>query len=117
MPFLNLDDNFAEHLKVDGLTDSAFRLHVAGLCHCARLMTDGYIEGSKVSRLVPRFKKSSLEELLRGGLWLKAVGGYQVHDYLDWNRSKAEIEEKKEKLRKARSEAGKKGADKRWHSA
>ena len=31
MPFLNLDDNFADHPKVDALTDGAFRLHVAGV--------------------------------------------------------------------------------------
>lgn len=117
MPFLNLDDNFAEHPKVDTLTDSAFRLHVSGLLHCSRLMTDGFVDSAKVSRLVPRYKKGALEELVRSTLWIKGVRGYQIHDYLDWNRSRAEIEEKRDRMKQIRSEAGKKGANSRWHSA
>lgn len=32
MPFLNLDDNFADHPKVDALSDGAFRQVVRDIC-------------------------------------------------------------------------------------
>lgn len=115
MPYLNLDDNFADHPKVDALSDGAFRLHVSGLLYTARHRLDGVIPGDKVTRLMPRFKRTYLTELLDGGrLWLPHSEGYEVHDYLDWNKSRAEIEEQREHLRKVRSAAGKKGAKSRW---
>jgi hypothetical protein len=115
MTFLNVDDNFAEHPKVDVLTDNAFRLHVAALCYCSRLQTDGEIEASKVARLVPRFRKSSVAELVAARLWIPIDTGYAIHDYLDWNRSRAQIAESRDRISKVRSAAGKKGADARWH--
>lgn len=30
MPYLNMDDEFADHPKVDALSHGAFRLHVSG---------------------------------------------------------------------------------------
>lgn len=114
MPYLNLDDNFADHPKVDALSDGAFRLHVAGLLYSARHRLDGKVPGDKVGRLVPRFRRPCLNELLDGRLWLPHTEGYEIHDYLDWNKSREEIEEQREHLRKVRSAAGKKGARSRW---
>jgi len=118
MPFLNLDDNFADHRKVDALSDGAFRLHVSGLLYCARNKTDGHIPTDRVARLMPKFKRSYLTELIDGQLWYTRPGDeYEVHDYLDWNKSREQIEADRERIRKARSDAGKKGAEKRWHVA
>jgi hypothetical protein len=117
MPYLYLDDNFADHPKVDALSDAAFRLHVSGLLYCAKHKTDGYIPAERVPRLVPRYKKASLTELIRGRLWLPDDAALNIHDYLDWNRSRQQIEEDQERVRKQRSEAGKKGAAARWHKA
>lgn len=114
MPYLNLDDNFADHPKVDALSDGAFRLHVAGLLYTARHRLDGVVPGDKVNRLVPRFKRGFLAELLDRSLWLPKAEDYEIHDYLDWNKSRAEIDEQREHLRKIRSAAGKKGAKSRW---
>ena len=117
MPFLNLDDNFADHPKVDALSDGAFRLHVAGLLYVSKHMTDGFIPAHRVSRLTRTYKPRHLTELMEARLWLPADAGHRIHDYLDWNRSREQIETDRERLRKVRSEAGKKGAQARWHSA
>jgi len=88
VPYLNLDDNFADHEKVDALTDGAFRLHVAGMCYSARKLSDGHIPESRPRRLTRTFKASLVPELLNSGLWLPSdKGGYEIHDYLDWNKS------------------------------
>lgn len=116
MPYLNLDDNFADHPKVDALSDGAFRLHVAGLLYASKHLTDGYIPADRITRLVPHHKRLNLVELMEVGLWLPAAVGYTIHDYLDWNRSRAQIETDRERIRKARSAAGKKGARVRWQT-
>ena len=99
MPYLNLDDEFTEHPKVDALSDGAFRLQVSGMRYCAKNMTDGRIPARKVPRLTPNYRPAHLAELLAGGLWHKGgegcgtddcptgkAGEYVVHDYLEWNK-------------------------------
>lgn len=110
MAWVNLDDNYPDHPKVDALSDGAFRLHTAAICWCNRHLTDGFVEVARVPRLVPRYKAAYLEELMHGGLWEPADGGYRLHDFLDWNRSREEVERRRQK----RSEAGKKGMESRW---
>ncbi|MBA3782857.1 MAG: hypothetical protein H0X12_13525 [Nocardioides sp.] len=116
MPYLNLDDNFSDHPKVDTLSDGAFRLHVAGLCYCAKNTTNGVVERRRVPRLTSTYKASLLKELMDAGLWMPHTGGYEIHDYLDWNKSKdwwdrkrAEDAKRKQKWREA--QAAKEGED------
>lgn len=97
MPYLNLDDGFADHPKVDALSDGAFRLHVAALCFCAKNTTDGVIPAHRVTRLTRTYKASQLAELLRCAMWRMHPEGYEVHDYLDWNKSAAWWAEKRAK--------------------
>jgi hypothetical protein len=108
MPWVKLDDRFAEHPKVDSLSDPAFRLHVAGICYSARHRTDGLIGKTTAPRLVPQFRKAALQELVDKGIWYdrNGLGAYEIHDYLQWNDSRAEIDEFSEKQRK--------NAQKRW---
>lgn len=99
MPYLNTDDGFPDHEKVDALSDGAFRLHVSGMHYCARKLSDGAIPVARVDRLKPNYKPNQLQELLRGGLWHKGGDGcgteecpvgkpgeYVIHDYLEWNK-------------------------------
>lgn len=114
MPYLNLDDNFADHPKVDRLSDGAFRLHVAGLCHSAKHLTDGVIPTDRPPRLVPKFRPQYVAELIDHGLWLEVPGGYELHDYLDWNKSRSWWEKKRAadaERRRAWREKNEKGGD------
>lgn len=130
MPWLNLDDQFPKHPKVLTLSDAAFRLHVAGLCHAAQYRTDGLLTVPVVPLLVPRYRPRTLAELIGAGLWHDEGLGcgtaacpagqpahYVVHDFLQWNRSRDEIDGERERLRAVRSAAGKKGAAARWGRA
>jgi hypothetical protein len=117
MPYLNLDDEFTEHPKVDALSDGAFRLHVSGMRYCCKNLTDGIIPVARVDRLKPAYKPSQLNELLRGKVWHRGgdgcgtehcpvgdAGEYVIHDYLQWNRSAEwwEARRKAETERKAK---------------
>lgn len=116
MPYLNTDDGFPDHPKIDALSDGAFRLHVAGMHYCAKTLSDGLIPENKVSRLKPEYRATQLKELLTGGIWhvggtgcgtehcpVGSVGVYVVHDYLQWNKSREWWES--ERARKAKNKA------------
>lgn len=111
MAWANLDDQFPKHPKVVGLTDGAFRLHVSGICYCAQYLTDGVVDADTVPLLMPRYRKQHLDELLTKGRWIRHGDDYEIHDYLDWNRSREQVEAERERKRTA----GKKGAENRWH--
>lgn len=110
MPWANLDDQFPKHPKVLPVTDGAFRLHVAGICYSAQYLTDGLIDGDAVPLLMPRFKPRHLDELLARGLWVQHGDVYEIHDYLEWNRSRAQVTAERER----KSKGGRKGAESRW---
>src|SRR4029077_1920977 len=103
VPYLALDDRFPDNPKVAALSDRAFRLHVAALCHCAANLTDGLIrDDSNYARKFGGNIRSYLRitnELCSAGLWAKVDGGFRIHDYLDWNASAAQIKEKRRKDR------------------
>jgi hypothetical protein len=97
MAFAQFDDNFADHPKVAGLTDPAFRLHVAGILYCGRHLTDGLIAADEVPRLVRNYRRPALAELVDRALWITVLdGAYSIHDYLDWNESREKVLKRRE---------------------
>ena len=108
--FVRLDHGMPENRKVMGLTDSAFRLYVEAICWCSRQESDGHIPSAFIRRMG---KTKAVQELVKSGLLDDAVGGYMVHDYLDFQRSAEEITA----YRSAKGEAGALGNHKRWHVA
>lgn len=100
MAHAQLDDNYGDHPKVARLSDAAYRLHTNGIIFCGRQLTDGRIDADMVPLLVRRFRKAALLELVIAGLWIEAPDVYLIHDYLDWNPSKAEVMRRREASRK-----------------
>jgi len=110
MPYLNSDDGFPDHPKVDALSDAAYRLHDAGRHYAAKHTSDGAIPGNRVPRLSRAYKPGVLRELLDASVWHKGgegcgtptcikgeEGEYVVHDYLQWNKSREWWEAKRKK--------------------
>ena len=100
MPYLMSDDGFPDHPKVEALSDCAYRLHDAGRHYAARHTTDGAIPKYRVPRLTRTYRASALRELLDSRMWHEGgegcgtktcikgeAGEYDVHDYLQWNKS------------------------------
>lgn len=103
-----MDDGMDSHAKIEGLSDRAYRLHMAGLHHCARNLTDGLLSEATIRGLKARLKASHkhVHELVSADLWVSYPGhGFIVKNYLDYNPTKAEVEEKRAK----RSAAGRLG--------
>lgn len=115
---------FMDHPKVLKAGPNAAYLWVVSIAWASRNLTDGFIPSQQVKRLVdwddiievrrtpPRKGMHSFVEasrlaarLVDAGLWEKAEDGYQIHDFLHWQRSA----EQWEALRQRRSSAGKQG--------
>lgn len=111
MTWVKLDDAFTENPKVRYLSDRAFRLYVAGLCHCGSHLTDGVIERHKVSALLPKVSKPMVQELVDAVLWLEHTDGFEVKDFLKYNpprdrvmREREAAAERKRRWQEAREE-------------
>lgn len=114
MAWVKLDDAMGEHkkyrrlLKVGGV--GAFGLHALAILHSARYLTDGFIEDEFVqetfteTRATKRERERTLAALQEKGVWERVEGGWQIHDYLDHNPSRAEVEDRRRRdaERKAR---------------
>ena len=83
MTWVKLDDDFPDRPAVAALGDGAFRLHVSGLAYVNRLLTDGLVPLTQAARLTPNYDPAHLAELLAGGVWAVADGGYRVVDSMD----------------------------------
>jgi hypothetical protein len=107
MPWVRLDDSFPDNPKVDGLSDGAFRLYVSALCYAGHYLTDGLIETSRASRLVPgKLRRSCIQELLDAGLWDAHPDGWMIHHFLEYNppshKVKADRQAAAERMRNRR---------------
>lgn len=79
---------------IDEAGEAAELLYVRGLAFCADVLNDGFISERQLVRFVGvgMFDATErAEKLVAVGLWERAVGGYHVRSWLNWNRSRADI--------------------------
>jgi hypothetical protein len=130
MPWIRVDDHFNEHPKLAAVGPLGWALWMAGLAYCNRNLTDGFIPWSTAGGLVswdylhgdtPRrlyiggldsvYEEGAVESdeiielLVEAGLWSSVKGGYQVHDYADFQPTKQQVIEERAK----KAAAGKAG--------
>ena len=110
MPWVRLDESFADHPKVERVGPLAAWLHVTALCYSARHLTDGRIPKAKAVRLadIPD-PAEHVAALLSEGMWVEEPDHYVIHDYLDYQPSResvlAERSAARERMAKKRSAA------------
>jgi len=122
MVWAKIDDQFTDHEKVVGLSLAAKGLWLCGLVYSARRLTDGFVSEDVVARECYNAESDSLtwtelsNELVNAGLWERAERGFQIHDYLEYNPSKAQVQAERMTLSEKRAAAGKAGAAARWQA-
>lgn len=100
MPWVKLDEGFPEHPKVLAIGGDAAWLHVCALAYCNRNLTDGFIPEYILDRLSDRKRPIQLAaKLVAVGMWEPSKGGWRIHDYLEYQASKAKVEEERAKAR------------------
>jgi hypothetical protein len=110
MAWIRIDDRMPYHPKVIGLSAEAFRLYVASLCYAGGHETDGFIPASALPVLWGTARTAA--ELERAGLWEPTDGGWVIHDYLQYNPSRADLED----ARRRRADAAAAAASARWEA-
>lgn len=96
MAWTRIDDKFLMNPKVQSAGVHGMALYLAGLIYCNSNLTDGFIPQSILPILYGmafQTKKDKMEDrLVDLNLWELVEGGYQIHDFLKFNKSKHEIE-------------------------
>jgi hypothetical protein len=93
MPWFRLDDSFHAHPKVLRAGNAAVGLWVRGGTYCARYGTDGLVPMEAVQDLAGH--RREVELLVGSRLWVPADDGYLMPDFLQYNVSKAEDEQRR----------------------
>ncbi len=107
--WIRLSDRMGEHPKTLQVPRAHRWALIEVLGYCSRNLTDGFIPSEMMPRLID---SDELASLMFAGFIKKCTGGYVFHDYLDWQESRQSVEERSAK----RSQAGRRGAAKRWQS-
>lgn len=108
MAWYKVDDKLHSHPKARRAGLAAMGLWSLAGSHCMDYLTDGIVEAWFVESW-PDGRRLA-DKLVTVGLWDEHPDGWAFHD---WQKYQPTAEAVKEK-RSARSEAGRKGAEKRW---
>ena len=98
MAFVKVDDRLPGHPKMllaCAEAPHAFGLYVAALCYANSHKTDGSIPTGAVQILLPALRRTNVaaQALVRAGLWHATEAGFQIHDYLEHQTSRAQMED------------------------
>src|SRR3990167_5873482 len=114
MPWVKIDDHFNEHPKLALVGPLGWGIWLAGLAYCNRNLTDGFIPRSiahtfsdfelveaddrltRISRSCGHVGDDITGEwvaaiLVEAGIWEEVPGGYRIHDYADYQPTKAQV--------------------------
>ena len=101
MTWVKIDDNLTDHPKLWKLgnrRESATFLFIFALCYSSRNLTDGVVPHA-VLESACRGAKQTCAAMAEAGLLEDNGCSYVVHDYLEWNRSKADVMAEREAAR------------------
>ena len=123
MPWVRIDDRFAQHPKVVAAGPLAMAMQVAALGYCNRELTDGFIPRA-IARTLLDFQVEREDGrvwtmartcgmqgddvdagwvitcLVGAGMWEEVPGGYEIHDYHDYQPSREQVLKEREQTRK-----------------
>lgn len=99
MAWLRMDDRVRTHPKLVAAGPAAAWFWFCGICYSREHLTDGFIPTGIIATLAPGVSsgKKLASKLVDCGLWHIAEGGFTVHDFLDWNPSRSDVEAARQK--------------------
>ena len=109
LSWVRVDSALASNHKVLQLLterggDHALCVYIFALGYCARQGLDGFIP--EIALGLIHGKKRDSDLLVKVGMWRAAQGGFQIHDYAEFQPSGAEV--------RARSDRARDAAAARW---
>lgn len=108
-----ISDDFFRHPRTVAAGRDARDLFLVSLTHCNEHLTDGFVAAGYLRRLAADAEiddaRAAADRLVAVGYWEECDGGWMVHDFLDYNPSRAEVLAEREKAA-VRKERWKNGA-------
>jgi hypothetical protein len=112
LAYLKIECSVARNKKFLKAGPAPSWLWVCGLAYCQEGLTDGFIPSEALPHLGVKNAAQLATHLVKAGLWDEAPGGWNVHDYLEHNRSSADVAE----IRKDRRASGARGGAASGHA-
>ncbi len=121
MAWAKLDDQLHGHPKIKAAwraSRPAVGLHLLAMSYCAAYGTEGFVPRDFVEEKLPDATErvtalsalTTVPAMARSALWNETDGGWQIHDWAEYNGDA----ETRQRLRAAKSKAGRAGAAARW---
>lgn len=101
--YIRVDVLLRHHPKLDGLSSASKWTLIELWSHCGQMLTDGFVRDAAWKTIG---SASTRRQLVDAGLAEPVPGGYRMHDYLEHQRSRAEVED----MIARKSAAGKRSA-------
>lgn len=96
MTWFKVDDGFWSHPKTAMLSDAAIALWVRAGSYSCQHLTDGFISPPMLRMLGDR---AAVDELVEAGLWEPAAGGWQFHDWDEYQETSETVKRRREQAR------------------
>lgn len=110
--WVKLKYSIRDHPRVAQLTsNTALNLYLMGIAYAGENLTDGALKTDEVALLLPRRMSragvgGAVKQLVAAGLWERVEGGYQIRDYTEHQRSRAEVLSNRANARKGGRASG-----------
>jgi hypothetical protein len=114
MTWGKVSDRLHAHSKARRARE-AMALWVLALSWCCDELTDGAVPSDMPELLIPG-GDAMAEKLVSVGLWERTEAGFRFHDWAEYQPSAEDERERRASVSKVRSDAGKRGAAKRWQT-
>lgn len=100
MSWAKIDDALHAHPKVARAWKAhprAVGLHLLAVSYCSAYLTDGRVDLEFVEGKMPvvRERAAVTQALVAAGLWVEADDGWLIHDWHDFNPTRAEVLERR----------------------
>lgn len=114
MAWFKVDDTLAFNAKVVAAGNDAMGLWVRAGAWCASQLMDGFVPNAIALAMANAMASGDdIASLVACGLWHEVDGGYMFHDWAEYQPDAEQVREQ----RRRRSQAGKRGAERRWGEA
>ena len=96
--WVRLDVDYFENPKTLGVGRAGRELHLRSICWAQRYLTDGELPAAAVVELTRHAglspaRRAAVEELLvTHRLWIPTENGYELHDFVSMNGTRAQAE-------------------------
>lgn len=105
MAWVRLSDNFYRHPKFLRAGPRGGYLAICGIAYANEYLTDGFIPAIAPAALgaTPR----DIDAVVGSGLWTPADGGWSIHDFAEYQPTRAQVEAERsaarERMRRVRA--------------